>query len=73
MKIRTIWEHSGSIHDAPWLVAAVDEYTIDEHCGLPEFYAKELKDGRKELVLFVPESAVRNLFKTPSVVAEVDE
>ena len=72
MQIRTLWEAPVDDNELPWLVMACDEYTIDEHGGkLPEFYSKEMKDGRRELVINVPESAVRKLFVAPVVNAEV--
>lgn len=69
MEIRTIWEWSGDDSEMPWLVASVDEYTIEEHGCIPDFYSKELTDGRRELVLIVPEKAVRDIFRAPKVVA----
>lgn len=70
LKIRTIWEE-GVDGDMPWLVAAVDEYTIEEHGGIPDFYKKEMTKGRQELVITVPDKAVLKLFEVPVVEAKV--
>jgi hypothetical protein len=68
MRIHTLWEHDGS-DDIPWIVDAVDEYTIEAHNGLPPSYEDKMKKNPalRELVIIVPESAVRGLF-TPNVV-----
>lgn len=74
MKIYTLW-HEGQGGDLPWLVGAVDEYTVDENNGLfPEAYA-ELRSRayHRELILDVPEKAVCALFEAPEVKAEVVE
>lgn len=67
MKIYTLW-HEGQGGDIPWLVGAVDEYTVDENNGFPEAYA-EMRDRiyHRELVIDVPENAVRALFAAPEV------
>jgi hypothetical protein len=72
MKVWTIWEE-GRNGDMPWLVVAVDEYTIEEHGGMPAFYTKELTEGRRELILNVRYEDIEKLFKvrTVPVTAEV--
>lgn len=67
MKIYTLW-HEGQGGDIPWLVGAVDEYTVDENNGFPEAYAEMRKRTyHRELVIDVPENAVRTLFDSPEV------
>jgi hypothetical protein len=66
MKIYTLWEEGDAL-DAPWLVAAVDEYTVEE-AGWPEDYAKEkdLKPNgrqRRELLIEFPDEQVTKIFK----------
>ena len=71
MKIYTLW-HEGDPGDAPWIVDAVDEYTVDNNCEFPPSYQEKRKWASvRELVIDVPESAVRALFKTPTVKATV--
>ena len=72
VRIYTLWESSEP--DIPWLVAAIDEYTFED--GSPDAY-KKAKEGeglrgeparnRRELVIDIPESAVRALFGQPEV------
>jgi len=71
MIIYTLW-HAGDDSDAPWLVDAVDEYTVDNLNEFPETYqkARALVENR-ELMIDVPEKTVRALFKSPSVTAKV--
>lgn len=71
MLIYTLWQSDGSA-DVPWCIDAVDEYTIDEHNGFPEGYAKK-RDGKdvRELVIDVPNSAVTALFESPTVKGRV--
>lgn len=71
MKIYTLWGYSPDGDEAPWLVAAVDEYTVEAHDGRPEFYADEMKYGRREMAIEIPDAAVRKLFKAPMVKGEV--
>lgn len=73
MKIRTLWEGEEDSNNMPWLVAAVDEYTIEEHSGLPDSYVEEMSENRRELVIEVPDAVVLKLFKPPVVKAEIVE
>lgn len=71
MIIYTLW-HAGDDDDAPWILDAVDEYTIDNNCEFPPEYRKRREDIHvRELVLDVPEEAVRALFTAPTVKATV--
>jgi hypothetical protein len=70
MRIFTLW-HAGDGDDLPWLVTAVDEYTVDEN-GFPPDYQKKREDPFvRELILQVPTKAVRALFDTPTVEATI--
>ena len=74
MQIRTVWESTAEDDIMPWIIAAVDEYTIEEHGGsLPEFYQKELKPGRRELIITIPDADVRKLFALPTVTGKTKE
>lgn len=69
--IYTLWQ-AGDEGDIPWLVAAVDEYSVDANNGFPAEYAKlRERSDHRELVIRVPEKAVRSLFESPVVKAEV--
>ncbi len=71
MKIWTLW-HKGDDGDAPWIVDAVDEYTIDNNCDFPPKYLEKRHDGmHRELIIDVPEDAVRKLFDPTAVAAVV--
>lgn len=71
MKVFTLW-HQGDEGDAPWIVDAVDEYTIENNCEFPPSYLERRADIHvRELVIDVPEDSVRALFGVPSVAAKV--
>jgi hypothetical protein len=71
MRIYTLW-HRGDDDEAPWIIDAVDEYTIDNNCEFPPPYLKKREDiNVRELILDVPEAAVRALFESPGVKATV--
>lgn len=71
MRIYTLW-HQGDENDAPWIVDAVDEYTIDNNCEFPPEYLKKREDLHvRELIIDVPEKAVRALFDSPDVKATI--
>jgi hypothetical protein len=71
MRLYTLW-HQGDEGDAPWIVDAVDEYTLDNNCEFPPQYLQKRADIHvRELILDVPEDAVRALFASPSVKATV--
>ena len=73
MKIWTLW-HRADDDDAPWLVDAVDEYTIDNNCEFPPAYLKHRESPLvREMIIDVPEKAVRALFEAPDVKATVVE
>jgi hypothetical protein len=73
MKIFTLW-HEGDPGDAPWIVDAVDEYTVDNNCEFPpEYVKKRAMVEHRELIIDVPEKAVRALFESPGVAAKVVE
>jgi hypothetical protein len=71
VRIHTLW-HRGDDDDAPWIVDAVDEYTVDNNCDFPATYAaKRATIEHRELIINVPEKAVRALFDAPEVKATV--
>lgn len=75
MQIRTIWSTEGCDDgDMPWLKAAVDEYTIDSLGGtLPDDYKAALEDkDTRELIISIPEKAVRDLFTPPFILGKVE-
>lgn len=73
MKILTAWAHDGDPDHAPWLIAAVDEYTIEEHGGLPDFYLEARKSDwtMREIWLDVAMGEIDGLFIEPTVRAQV--
>lgn len=72
MKIWTLWRRDENDTDTmPWIVSSYDEYTAEEHDGVPYFYANERQDGDRELIVEVPDEAVRALFMPPTVKAKV--
>ena len=82
MRLFIIFEHDGSagdiVSDMPWALDVVDEYTIESHGELPPEYAKKLTpDGtlrdRRQLIVEIPDSAVRKLFESPTVKGTIVE
>lgn len=82
MKITTAWAESEVDGEMPWLVSAYDEFTQDAWGGgVPDFYTEAVRkhgpdaEGRgpnvRELIIEIPEAAVRALFEAPVVEAEV--
>lgn len=74
MKIYTLWAvvdpEDGCV---PWLVEAVDEYTLDEN-GYPEKWEQHKQEfDCREMVIEVPDGAVPKLFAVPTVKATVSE
>lgn len=59
----------------PAVLAACDEYTEDAWGGTPDFFEDAMKTdpGRtRELIITIPEAAVRRLFEVPTVSAQFD-
>ncbi len=74
MKIYTLWQHEGDETAMPWLVNAIDEYTIEENDGFTADYTKDrAKLNVREIILDVPDRAVTKLFQSPEVKATVCE
>jgi hypothetical protein len=71
MRIFTVWEDALNDTEMPWMVAAVDEYTVESHDGYPAEYKSALNakgpGRRRELVIEISEVAVLKLFR-PAVV-----
>lgn len=72
MLIRTLWAPSEGDDEMPWLVAAVDEYCIESCGGLPDMYKEQMKPEYREIVINIPEKAVRELFTPPLVIGKVE-
>jgi len=71
MRIYTLW-HEGDDGDFPWIVDAVDQYTIDNNGECPPPYLARRADIQvREMVIDVPEEAVRKLFSPPHVRATI--
>lgn len=67
MRVFTLW-HVGDADEVPWIVDAVDQYTIDNNCEFPPPYLKHRANiNVREMIIDVPEDAVRALFSAPSV------
>lgn len=72
MRVYTLWHAPEDELSAPYLVDAVDEYTLDELGEWPEEYAKRRTDPKiRELTLDVPDRAVTKLFESPTVTVKV--
>lgn len=66
MKIYTLWKDPEDETAMPWLLDAIDEYTIEENNGFTEDYRDHrAQKGVRELIIDINEAAVLNLFKTP--------
>jgi hypothetical protein len=72
MRVYTLWQRESETDtDLPWCVDAVDEYTVDEN-ELPKSYIEKRNNVHvRELILDIPEKAVRELFDAPVVKAAV--
>jgi hypothetical protein len=71
MRIYTLW-HKSDDDSAPWIIAAVDEYTVDNNCEFPSDYRKQRENHLvRELIIDVPEKDVKALFDAPAVKASV--
>lgn len=74
MRIRLAFGHYGD-PETPSLIAAIDEYTEDEHGGIPDFYTNDLvghradngPDSVRECFIDVADDEVLALFKVPTV------
>lgn len=75
MKLYTLWSQADATDDeTPWMVAACDEFSVDENNGYPEDYLK-LKDSDpklRELIIEIPQAAVIKLFRAPTVKGVVE-
>jgi len=72
MIIYTLWQQPQD-GDVPSLLDAMDEYTIDSCDFSPEYKEKRERGNVRELIINVPENAVRTLFDTPVVKATIVE
>ena len=74
MKLLLIVRREPGTVDTAWVVAAADEWTLDEWNGYPDFIKKELADdptNTRELWVELPDDALAKPFETPSVNGEV--
>jgi len=73
VRITTAWASYGD--DAPWLIAAYDEFTAEEHNGEPDFYTEAVARSSdfivREVILTVDFDAIRKAFDTPVVEAHL--
>ena len=69
LRIFTLWESSAGMDaspEIPWLVDAIDEYTVSD--GDPSDYeAAKAKPNRLEIIIEIDEAAVRTLFDAKTV------
>lgn len=67
MRVFTLW-HEGDAGEIPWILDAVDQYTIDNNGEFPPPYLKHRADiDVREMIIDIPEAAVRALFSAPSI------
>lgn len=69
MRVYTLWQTEGADDDeAPWLIEAMDQYTAEQNDELAQAYRKRRDNIHvRELIVDVPEKAVRELFCSPTV------
>ena len=71
MIIHSLW-HAGDDGHVPYLIDAVDEYTVDNNDAFPPEYLKRRANPLvRELIIDIPEKDVRALFDPPVVKATV--
>ena len=76
MKILLIVRREPNEDDGAWVVAAADEWTLDEWNGYPDFVKKELSidpANTRELWIEVPDDALSRPFRVPTVQAKVSD
>jgi hypothetical protein len=67
MRVYTLW-HEGDAGEVPWILDAVDQYTLNNSCEFPALYIRNRADTQvREMIIDIPEDAVRALFSVPSV------
>lgn len=77
MQIRLAFGALKEDTDMPRVIAATDEFTVDDWNSLPNFYVKEMDQHRdetgevRELLIEIPDKTVLDLFAVPSVTATV--
>lgn len=71
MRVYTLW-HEGDPDEFPWILDAVDQYTVDSNGEFPPPYLKHRSDVLvRELIIDISDDAVRALFSAPTVKATV--
>lgn len=68
MKVYMLWEQTEP-NDGPYLIDAIDEYTIDAWGGWPDFFVAKQNVHTRVLAVEVSDETVRNLFEIPVVTA----
>ena len=72
MRVYTLWHAGDDDGEIPWILNAVDQYTVDNNCEFPPPYLRARADIQvREMIIDIPEDAVRALFRAPSVKATV--
>jgi len=72
MHVYTLWHAGDDASEIPWLLNAVDQYTVDNNCEFPPPYVRARADILvREMIIDIPEDAVRALFNAPTVRATV--
>jgi hypothetical protein len=72
MRIFTLWHEDDDDGEMPWIINAVDQYTLDSNGEFPPPYLKHRANMHvRELIIDIPENAVRALFRAPSIAGAV--
>lgn len=74
MRLLLIVRRDPGDDNTAWVVAAADEYTLDEWNGYPDFIKDELKtdpENTRELWVSLPDAALASAFRVRSVAGEV--
>lgn len=66
MKVYTLW-HQGDPGDPPWIVDAVDALTVHNNDFPAEYEKKRAMEEHRELIIFIPDSVLGELFDSPGV------
>ncbi len=67
MRVYMLW-HEGDADEVPWIIDVVDQYTIDVDGEFPPPYLERRADiGVREMIVDIPEEAVRALFSAPVI------